>query len=327
MYPFTSRLFSFPGVRPRLALYALSAVLLVALVACSGGQPTAKPTNSYQAAVPVQADTALNCTPCPPAPYIHVATADNTRGDWTYLNAPWLNDNPAALIMVTPVEIVDSTIYQPVRPQHVVGVWYDNTVKLWGIFNEDQAAMQVNSTFDVDPIAKVGTNDLLQTATTTNRGGNWTEIDSPLTNGYPGLGLVVTPNYNPGGVGTSHDSHPLGVIYSAGHWLIYHEDQTSIPVGTTYNVHVVQRPYNVLQEEANTGSSEILAPVPFDPTGDLFFTMNISINVGMVNPLGLTYLLRHCIPAFGGPDCSTAVWWIESSQIIPEGTLYNYIWN
>ena len=69
-----------------------------------------------------------------------------------------------------------------------------------------------------------------------------TEIDHPLTNGDPNAILIVTQNWNPGGVGDTYNAHPIGVYYSAGtaRWMVFNQDWAAMPVNAAFNVLVVK---------------------------------------------------------------------------------------
>jgi hypothetical protein len=71
------------------------------------------------------------------------------------------------------------------------------------------------------------------TAQNSNISNNWTVIDTPFTNGNSAAILVVTPNFNPNSV---YDDHPIGVWYESGRWTIFHQDQSSMILGASFNV-------------------------------------------------------------------------------------------
>src|SRR5579859_2005464 len=71
-----------------------------------------------------------------------------------------------------------------------------------------------------------------------NSAADYTQLDNTSFNGNPNAVLMVTPNWNPGGIGGIYDNHPLGVFYSAPFWYIFHEDLTPIPNGAAFNVNL-----------------------------------------------------------------------------------------
>jgi hypothetical protein len=88
----------------------------------------------------------------------------------------------------------------------------------------------------------------IHTATSENTSFNFTDIDSPYTNDKPNAIVIVTPNWNPGGVGGTYDEYPIGVWYHNGRWSIYNQDKNPdpkqkkpMPIGAAFNVLVVDR--------------------------------------------------------------------------------------
>ena len=75
----------------------------------------------------------------------------------------------------------------------------------------------------IPPASSLGV-QFVHVATAANIDSNWTTIDHPLTNGNPNAIILVTPNWNPGGVGGTYDNHPIGVFYTAGKWTIFNQD-------------------------------------------------------------------------------------------------------
>ncbi len=78
-------------------------------------------------------------------------------------------------------------------------------------------------------------------ATATNTTDFTSYLDHPLTTGNPNAIVLVTQNYNPGGVGATYNDHEIGVMYdiTSGRWAIYNQDLADIPVGAAFDVLVV----------------------------------------------------------------------------------------
>lgn len=77
----------------------------------------------------------------------HRSTPANINSNWTYLDTPETNANPFAVVFVTQG-------YNPSGANlgyndHPVGVWYDQSVRKWAVYNEDRAAMGVGLDFYV----------------------------------------------------------------------------------------------------------------------------------------------------------------------------------
>ncbi|MBD3162680.1 MAG: hypothetical protein GF346_09920 [Candidatus Eisenbacteria bacterium] len=77
--------------------------------------------------------------------YVHTATAENSAGNSTYLDHPWTNGNPDAVVTVT-------QNWNPgggpgVYNDHAIGVWY--TGSQWAVFNQDGMSMPLGASFNV----------------------------------------------------------------------------------------------------------------------------------------------------------------------------------
>jgi hypothetical protein len=65
------------------------------------------------------------------ASFIHRATDENSRGDYTYIGDPSINGSPNAIVLISHQRNVGSTSYN-----HNIGVWYEGTAqKKWAIFS------------------------------------------------------------------------------------------------------------------------------------------------------------------------------------------------
>jgi hypothetical protein len=99
---------------------------------------------------PDKSQASTNTTKVPPktTSFIHKVTLANRLRHFTYINHPYANDNPDAIVFVAhnwnpsdePAEIYND---------HHIGVWYDKEVGQWSIYNEDKAEMTVGMAFNV----------------------------------------------------------------------------------------------------------------------------------------------------------------------------------
>jgi hypothetical protein len=65
------------------------------------------------------------------ASFIHRATDENSRGDYTYIGDPSINGSPNDIVLISHQRNVGSTSYN-----HNIGVWYEGTAqKKWAIFS------------------------------------------------------------------------------------------------------------------------------------------------------------------------------------------------
>ncbi|RMF48484.1 MAG: hypothetical protein D6755_03790, partial [Anaerolineae bacterium] len=182
--------------------------------------------------------------------FVHVATADNINSFWTTIDHPLTNGNPNAIILVTQNWNPGASC-ACVYDDHPIGVWY--TGGKWAIFNMDGAAMPPNATFNVI-IPTAGSNAFVHKAASGNIYGNNTVIDNSLTNNNPNAIVMVTPNYNPGGVGGTDNIHNIGVFYNGGKWAIFNQDSASMPVDAAFNVLVLAEDTGVFVHKATSGN-------------------------------------------------------------------------
>jgi len=166
--------------------------------------------------------------------FVHRATGENSRGDYTYLSDPIIDGDPEAVVLVTPTPDRGST--GDGTYDHNVGVWYEPQARKWAIFNEDRAPVPEGTTFQV--VVPGGPEKFVHRARSENISKDSTFIDDPLVNGKPGAILSVTQNWNPGGGGGTYNDHPVDIRYDAGRekWAIYNTDGSAIPAGAAFNV-------------------------------------------------------------------------------------------
>jgi hypothetical protein len=153
--------------------------------------------------------------------FIQTATTANSGGNWTIIDNPATNNQPAKTLIVTPNWSVGFAY-----DTHALGVWY--FLGHWYLFHEDDTPISPGASYNVLAV-QPGATRYFQTATAANSQGDWTVIDSAFLNNQPGADPLVTASFS-GGV---YDPHVLGVWYQVwtGHWVIFHEDQTPIPLG------------------------------------------------------------------------------------------------
>jgi len=166
--------------------------------------------------------------------FVQVTTADNVSGNGTIIDHPLTNNNPNAILIVTPnwnPGGVGGTFDN--RP---IGVWYNGS--RWLIFNQNGTPMQVGAAFNV-LIPTAGAGVFVQTATVSNSAFHYTTIDNALTNNNPNALVMVTPNWNPGGLGATFDNHPIGVWYGSSKWNIFNQDLAAMPLNASFNVFVL----------------------------------------------------------------------------------------
>jgi sortase A len=168
--------------------------------------------------------------------FVHRATPENSRGDYTYLSDPSIDGDPNAVVLATPTPDRAST--GDGTYDHNIGVWYEPRARQWAIFNQDRAPVAGGTIFQV--VVPGGPEKFIHRAGPGNITGNSTYLDDPLVNGKPEVVLSVTQNWNPGGGNGIYNDHPVGIRYDAGRqrWALYNTDGAAIPRGAAFNVAV-----------------------------------------------------------------------------------------
>ncbi len=168
--------------------------------------------------------------------FVHTSAVSNTVGDGTVIDHPWLNERldriPFILHNYSPNGVISGLTYT-----HTVGVYYDEGLQRWLIFNEDEAPMPINIGFNV-MVALPGSNVFTHTATGGDTFLNFTVLDHPLSNGNPAAQIIVTQNWNPAGGSGVYNDHRVGVFYDTNFqkWVIYNEDSALMPIGASFSV-------------------------------------------------------------------------------------------
>jgi hypothetical protein len=214
----------------------------------SGGAADSGPAKSGPAESRTLEDNAIETTnnannanpdePANVASFVHTATDENSRGDYTYLGDPNINGDPNAIVLVEPAP--DRGTAEEGAYDHNIGVWYDFRLdrNSWAIFNQDRAAVPAGAAFRV--VIPPASKRFVHRARRANTVGNVTYLDDPLTNGEPDAVLSVTQNWNPGGGVGVYNDHPVGVLYDEDveRWAVYNRDDAPVPNGTAFNVAV-----------------------------------------------------------------------------------------
>ena len=176
--------------------------------------------------------------PADEASFVHRATDENSRGDYTtYINDPSINGDEKAIVLV--ILSTDRGNSGDATYEHNIGVWYEGVnEKKWAIFNQDRAAILGGAAFQV--VVPPASQSFVHQAVPGNTISNCTYLDNPLTNGEPHAELSVTQNWNPGGGRGVYNDHPIGVVYDQDvqQWVIYNQEGTLMPNGAAFNVAV-----------------------------------------------------------------------------------------
>jgi hypothetical protein len=224
------------------------------------------------------AHTAQDATPYTSgvAHFTETVYSSNRFGDSMYMNNVYTNNKPYALLFVTPN-------YNPggvggTYDNHPVGVWYNNSLNEWAIFNEDGATMPLNASFNVLVVPTPGSfggTVFVQTAAPYNISGDSTFINPATTTGTgtASAQLLITQNWNPGGIGGTYNPHNVGVWYntSAKEWAIFNEDGATMTSGANFNV--------MVGPSASSGGTEFLqTTTSSNRSGDSTYINNTATN-------------------------------------------------
>jgi hypothetical protein len=160
----------------------------------------------------------------PRTSFVWTAVSSSLVGATTVIDHPSTNGNPNAVLQVT-------HSWGGIYDNHPLGVYYNGS--RWSIFHEDLTAIPVNAIYNV-----VVGDGFVHRATAANTSGHVTQIDNKYANGNPNARVIVTPSWNPGGVGGTYNNHPIGVWYDGSRWTIYNEDVAAMPANAAFNVEV-----------------------------------------------------------------------------------------
>ncbi len=221
--------------------------------------------------------------------YTHVATSANTTGYWTELDNKVTNNQSGAWVIAMPNRSASSN--GRVVDNHPIAVWYDAMMGRWAIINQDKASIPVGAAFNVFAVPQslvqpvnsqssvnssssatvfgafssifapqnrqsgnTQSEELTLVASSSNSKGNWTYIDSTVTNGNPNAFVNATVNWSAKGV---YDPHPVGAFYdaTAQKWAIFNEGSIDpIPQGSAFNL-LVDSSINGLVLHTSTASN------------------------------------------------------------------------
>lgn len=154
------------------------------------------------------------------------------NGNCTTLDVPDLNNNPTAIMWVTPILVDGRNINT-----HPIGAYYFES--RWRIFNIDQATMPVGAKFKVEYIVSadqdhfkyIVTDNLLQ------KDGS-ALIDNPALNNNPNALFNYFLNWNPAEQKGTNNRNEIKIDYNpdAGKWYISNVNKKALYRGDAYNI-------------------------------------------------------------------------------------------
>ncbi len=141
--------------------------------------------NQDLAPMPDGAAFNVEVAPVSPSAFVQVADFANTYTYATFFNSYLTNGNPDALVFAAS----NKTPRGGIAPYdaHAIGVYYHDSFTKWAVFNQDLAALPIETAFNVE-IVPAGLSAFVQRAAPANTTANVTFIDNPTTNGMVGGG-------------------------------------------------------------------------------------------------------------------------------------------
>ncbi|MCX6287563.1 MAG: T9SS type A sorting domain-containing protein [Bacteroidetes bacterium] len=194
----------------------------------------------------------LNCKQNGTA-FTHTVTTGNSVLNWSVIDNSALNNNPNAVFFIT--KTWDNGVYDTAH----VGVWYDQSLSKWTVYNENSGGiLELNSTYNIF-VPNTGTSCFKHVATDSYY---ITNIDNPLTNGNQNVKIFVVHDYTTSGGSQGYVNDEIGVWYEGAQWTIYTESISPLWAGATFNVLVIADwPVGVRQNEVVSANLK-LSPNP-----------------------------------------------------------------
>ena len=238
--------------------------------------------------------------------FVVQGTAASASGDSMYINNGATNSQPNDLLFVTP-NWNATGLCGCVYNSPPIGVWYNNSSHKWAVFEENTSAMPAGASFNVLAVPTSSSSAFVQTSSSSNDAGDYTIINSPLTNGQPNAQLQVTQNWNPGGHGGTYNNHNVGVWYDSAiaKWAIFNEDRATMMTGRSFNVLVGSAP-------SNGGYGVVAKASSGNSSGDTLYVNNFISNG---NPNAVVFDTPNWNPGGSGgtyDPAASGVWYTGS---------------
>lgn len=191
----------------------------------------------------------------------HVALADNSDENYTYLDHPQLNGNPDNITLMTP---------ESVENQQHQGLWYDGA--RWSIYNEGVELFQIPSYYNV-VVGGVDVQTFRHIVWEENIHPDWDDVtilDHPLLNGKPDAKFVFTHNWGQTGGTQVIMNKALMAEYFDDRWNISTADLVNIEIGAMFDIFVYDETMTVhdlnTQNEISVYPNPIIDNVNFNST-------------------------------------------------------------
>jgi hypothetical protein len=169
---------------------------------------------------------------------VHQTTSSNTSGHITQLDHPLANNNPSALVTVSPTPYAGALT--GTVDDHSIGAWFDNSTRRWTVYNQDGAPMPLDTRFTIDVETQQNRGlHFVHVTSAANRSGHMSRLSSPWLDGKLGVRFLVTPAFR----GT-YDPNEYGVWFDGSSWWIYNESGgtsgAAMPDGVAFNIEILK---------------------------------------------------------------------------------------
>ena len=268
-------------------LSLISCVLVLAACGGSGG-------GGGGAVPPPPAPPAPPAPPVGPTQFTHEASPQNAIGALTTLDHPQLNDNPYALMMVTPTANAGG-VASDAPPRAPVGLAYLAAGGRWVITTQDGSPMDHGHQFQVELLTDPERSFFHENDEDTRFGvPSATVLDHPLLNDNPLARLFVTQYQNNGDdvARLVRNEDEVSVLYNGviDRWMIVNQNQRLIPLGARFSVFVAPfgddtMLHKVTVDNIWANGSDNLSTIDHpaandNPDARLFLTLNVAADNG-----------------------------------------------
>jgi len=163
--------------------------------------------------------------------FTHTVTAKNKycNSACSMLDVAELNDNPSAVILVTP-NVENSRNLNP-RP---IGVYYVPSSQKWSITTTDGTAIAEGASFDIVYYLKPDSNQFVFVIP--QKRGSIPCIDHPGLNANPDAEIRFSPAGSPIGAYFNRDEIKIEYDVLDQKWCLTNVNKTPIPSGVAYNI-------------------------------------------------------------------------------------------
>lgn len=175
--------------------------------------------------------------------FTHLSTPTSTFFNETLIDHPLLNNDPSAMVIVTPSW---NGIYHPQN----IGVYYSGNG--WSIFNQNSSVEMLDGLlFNVQVVKDPNTGFSHTASALNNVSGNKTRLDNAYLNNSPFAKIIVTSKWT----GTYNDN-PIGVEYFDGYWHIVNTNGAAMPNGASFNILIADAGFSSYEEYIVNGGFE-----------------------------------------------------------------------